>query len=123
MRHRPDLLGELMDLEPPEGADMEALQAFWEQIEERNNKAAEIADDIFPIDFHIYEIKWTENDRMRIGVETVWQVLDGSFSGEKKIMKQLRKLYKKIYLYYGVTAEDIKNETERYKSLLGVLCS
>ena len=123
MRHRPDLLGELINLEPPEGEDVEALKAFCEKIQERRNRAAEIADDIFPIDFHIYEIKWSENDRMRIGVETVWQVLDGSFSGDKKTMKQLRKLYKKIYLYYGVNAEDIKNETERYKSLLGVLCS
>ena len=123
MRHRPDLLEGLMDLEPPEGADMEALQAFWEQIEERENKAAEIADDIFPIDFHIYEIKCPENCMMQIGVETVWQMLDGSFSGDKQTMKQLRKLYKKMYLYYGVTAEDIKNETERYKSLLGELCS
>ena len=105
------------------GEDVEALKAFCEKIQERRNRAAEIADDIFPIDFHIYEIKWSENDCMRIGVETVWQVLDGSFSGDKKTMKQLRKLYKKIYLYYGVTAEDIKNETERYKSLLGVLCS
>ena len=123
MRHRPDLLGELMNLEPPAGEDVEALKAFCEKIQERCDRAAEIADDIFPIDFHIYEIKWAENDRMRIGVETVWQVLDGSFSGDKKTMKQLRKLYKKIYLYYGVTAKDIKNETERYKSLLGVLCS
>ena len=123
MRHRPDLLGELINLEPPEGEDVEALKAFCEKIQERRNRAAEIEDDIFPIDFHIYEIKWSENDRMQIGVETVWQVLDGSFSGDKKTMKQLRKLYKKIYLYYGVTAEDIKNETERYKSLLGVLCS
>ena len=123
MRHRPDLLGELMDLEPPEREDVEALKVFWEQIYERNRMAEGIADDIFPMDFHIYEIKWAENDRMRIGVETVWQVLVGSFSSrEKKIMKQLRKLYKKIYLYYGVTTEDIKNETERYESLLGVLC-
>ena len=123
MRHRPDLLGELINLEPPEGENVEALKTFLGQIQEREKMAAEIADDIFPIDFHIYEIKWSENDRMQIGVETVWQVLDGSFSGDKKIMKQLRKLYKKIYWYYGVTAEDIKNETERYKSLLGVLCS
>lgn len=123
MRHRPDLLGELINLEPPEGEDVEALKAFCEKIQEWEKMAAEIADDIFPLDFHIYEIKWSENDRMQIGVETVWQVLDGSFSGDKKTMKQLKKLYKKIYLYYGVTAEDIKNETERYKSLLGVLCS
>lgn len=123
MRYRPDLLGELMDLKPPEGENVEALKTFLGQIQEREKMVAEIADDIFPLDFHIYEIKLTENDRMQIGVETVWQVLDGSFSGDKKTMKQLRKLYKKIYLYYGVTAEDIKNETERYKSLLGVLCS
>ena len=123
MRHRPDLLGELINLEPPDGEDMEALKAFCGKIQERCDRAAEIADDIFPMDFHIYEIKWAENDRMRIGVETVWQVLDCSFSGDEKTMKQLRKLFKKIYLYYGVTAEDIENETERYKSLLGVLCS
>ena len=123
MRNRPDLLGELMDLKPPEGENVEALKTFLGQIQEREKIAAEIADDIFPLDFHIYEIKLTEKDRMQIGVETVWQVLDGSFSGDMKTMKQLRKLYKKIYLYYGVTAEDIKNETERYKSLLGVLCS
>ena len=123
MHHRPDLLGELMDLEPPEGEDVETLKAFWEQLQEREKMAAEITDDIFPVDFHIYAIKCPENCMMQIGVETVWQVIDGSFSGDKKTMKQLRKLFKKIYLYYGVTAEDIKNETERYKSLLGVLCS
>ena len=98
-------------------------KAFFGQIQERDRMAEEIADDIFPIDFHIYEVKWTENDRMWIGMENVWQILDGSCSGDKKTMKQLRKLFKKVYLYYGVTAEDIKNETERYKSLLGVLCS
>lgn len=123
MRHRPDLLGELMDLEPPKGEDVEALKAFWEQIQGREKMAAEIADDIFPLDFHIYEVKCPKNCMMQIGVETVWQAIDGSFSGDKKTMKQLKKLYREIYLYYGVTAEDIKNETERYKSLLTILCS
>ena len=123
MRHRPDLLGELMDLEPPEGEDVEALKAFWEQIQEREKMAAEIADDIFPVDFHIYEIKCPENCMIQIGVETVWHVIDGSFSGDKKTMKEMKKLFREIYLYYGVTSEDIKNETERYKSLLATLCS
>ena len=61
MRHRPDLLGELMDLEPPKGEDVEALKAFWEQIQGREKMAAEIADDIFPLDFRIYEVKCPEN--------------------------------------------------------------
>ena len=96
MRHRPDLLGELMDLKPPEREDVEALKAFWDQIQEREKISAEIADDIFPLDFHIYEIRCPENCVMQIGVETVWQVLDGSFSGDKKTMKELKKLFKKI---------------------------
>lgn len=123
MRHRPDLLGEMLDLKPPEEEDVEALKAFWEQVQKREKMAAEIADDVIPLDFHIYEVKWSENDRMWIGVETVWQVIDGSFSGDKKTMKELKKLFREIYLYYGVTSEDIKNETERYKSLLVALCS
>ncbi len=122
MRHRPDLLGELMDLKPPEGEDVEALKTFCGQIQEREKMAAEIAENIFPLDFHIYEIRCPKNCMMRIGVETVWQVLDGSFSGDKKTMKELKKLFKKVYLYYGVTARDIKNETERYKELLAILC-
>lgn len=121
MRNRPDLLGELMDLKKPEREDMEALKAFWEKIQERDRRAEEISDDIFPMDFHIYELKCQGNGMIQVGVETVWQMLGGSCSGNKKIMKQLRKLLKKIYLYYGVTAEDIKNETERYKSLLVAL--
>ena len=89
------------------------LKAFWEQIQERERMAAEIADDIFPLDFHIYAIKCLENCMLQIGVETVWQVIDGSFSGDKKTLKELKDLFKKIYLYYGVIAEDIKNETFR----------
>lgn len=93
------------------------------ELLKREKIAAEIADDIFPLDFHIYEIKCPENCIMQIGVETVWQVIDGSFSGDKKTMKEMKKLFREIYLYYGVTAEDIKNETERYKSFLAALCS
>lgn len=127
MRRRPDLPGEWMDLRMPErmleGEDTEAFKAFFAQIEERNRLAEEIADDIFPMDFHLYEIRCHGNGFMRIAVETVWQVIDGSFCGDRKSMKRLRKLYREICLYYGVTAGDIENETRRYQSLLTVLCS
>ena len=71
MRHRPDLLGEMVDLKPPVEEDVKALKAFWEQVQEREKMAAEIADDIFPVDFHIYAIKCPENCMVQIGVETV----------------------------------------------------
>ena len=46
MRHRPDLLGKMVDLKPPVGEDVKALKAFWERVQEREKMAAEIADDI-----------------------------------------------------------------------------
>ena len=45
-----------MDLHTPEEGDAKALKVFWEQIQERERKAEKIANDIFPMDFHIYEI-------------------------------------------------------------------
>lgn len=99
MRHRPDLFGELMDLKLPEGENVEALKTFLGQIQEREKMAAEIADDIFPLDFHIYEIKCPENCMMQIGVETVWQVIDGSFSGDKKTMKMKRVNLKRRFFH------------------------
>ena len=44
---------------------------------------------------------------MQVGVETVWQTLDGTFSEEKKKMKRMKKWFQRICLYYGVTDEDI----------------
>ena len=44
-----------------------------------------------------------------------------SFSGSKKEMKCFRKIAKDLYMYYGVSEDDIKNKTERYLSLVCIL--
>ena len=56
-------LEQLMDLETPEREDMEALKVFWEKIQERERRVEEISDDIFPMDFHIYELKCPEKSK------------------------------------------------------------
>lgn len=123
MRYRPELLGTLSEIKPPKRNDAEALQEFFEQIELRSKRAGAVADEVFPIDFHLYEIKFPDGGNMQIAMEKVWNELGVSYSGDKKRMKQLKKLCKRIYLYFGVTAEDIENQTERYNTLLSILCS
>lgn len=123
IRHRPDLLGEASDIAPPERDDAEALKEFWEQLALRNAKAEAVADDIFPIDFHIYEIRYSNVGRIEIGMENIWKEFGVSYSGDKKCARQLKKILKDIYLYYGVSDEDIKKESKRYSSLLAALCS
>lgn len=74
----------------------------------------------FPADSHIYEIKAGSN-RLEIEIDYTRDTFGVSFSGNKKIMKCFRKIAKDLYIYYGVSENDISKKTERYFSLLGVL--
>ena len=57
-------------------------------------------------------------------IESRWEKFGVSYnanSGDKKLKKQLKNMYQEIYLYYGVSEEDIKNRSERYSSLVMAL--
>jgi len=133
LRYRPELLGEFANLEfpgrkphgkisPEEETDKKALEEFWHKLEQRSRKAEEIPENVFPIDYHIYEIRLPGGGKVQAGIETVWKSLEVSWSGSKKSRKQLSRISGSIYWYYGVSEEDIKEETERYASLVTALC-
>ena len=56
-------------------------------------------------------------------MERTWGIISCSYSGKKKEMKRLKAINKDVYLYYGVTEEDIRNKTERYQELVTVLAT
>ena len=53
----------------------------------------------------------------------IWNIFGISYSGNKKVMKQFEKISKDLYIYYGVSEDDIKKKTERYLSLVTALSS
>lgn len=73
-----------------------------------------------PMDFHIYEIRMTDS-LLELAIDYINESFGVSYSGKKKAVRQLQKITKDLYLYYGVKEEDIQNKTQRYQSLLGVL--
>jgi len=75
------------------------------------------------MDFLLYEVQVPDVGRIKFGIDTMWDVCGSSYSGSKKGMKQLEKISKDVYLYYGVSAEDIRDKTKRYSVLLTVLSS
>lgn len=135
IQHKPELLGDMAQLEHPKETefptetefpldyDEESLKEFWKQIELRNNKAQRIPEQLFPMDFHIYRIKVPDAGEMHFSVETVWEIFGGSYSGSKKGMKELHRIARDIYLYYGVTEEDIRDKSDRYSMLVTELCT
>lgn len=98
MQYRPELLGE-------------------------SKKAEEIGNDVFPIDYHLYEIPYFGGGRITVEIENVRNKFGVSYSGNKKTVSQLRRISKDISSFYGVTEDDIKNRSERFHALVSTLCS
>lgn len=105
-----------------EKAGMREGLMMFRQIEQRSEAVSRIPEEQFPMDFHIYEI-YMEGGRMEIKIDYRWDVLGISYSGNRKAMKRLKAISRRIHLYYGVTKEDMKEESKRYSSLLTALAS
>ncbi|MCI8638142.1 MAG: sodium ion-translocating decarboxylase subunit beta [Coprococcus sp.] len=121
--HRPELLGDLGEIKRPETFDEESLKEMYRRIQLRSEMAANIPDHEMPMDFHVYEIKMKEG-HLEMEMDFRWDFFSVSYSApSKKTMKKLKKISRELYMYYGVSKEDIKNRTERYLALLTVLSS
>jgi len=123
LQYKPELLGELAEVKHPVDYDEKSLRDFFKQIELRSQKAVSIPEELFPMDFQIYEVQVPDVGQVEFGIDTIWDVFGSSCSGNKKGMKKLEKISKDVYLYYGVSAEDIRDKTKRYSVLLTVLSS
>lgn len=123
IKHNPELLGDLAELESLTDYDEESLKKVWEQIELRSKRVATIPDEAFPMDFHIYAVKIAGAGEMQFCIDNLWNVLETSYNGTRRGMKKLRRISREVHLYYGVSKEDIENRSERYSSLIMELCT
>lgn len=121
MQYAPELLGEYAQRPQLIRADEASLIEFQKQFQHRQEKAEEIPRETFDIDLHIYE-KNDDNIEMQIIFESRYGYIEGNCGYEGSSRKTpFDKIYKDIYLYYGVSEADISKHSERYKSLLSAL--
>lgn len=123
LKYNPELLKDLPKLEPPKNMEKESIKAYLAKVEEYTDQASQVPEELFPLDFHIYEMHFEGIGDMHFTVEKNWNVFSGGYSGKTKYMKKLAKINQDIYLYYGVTEEDIKRKSERYSILVTILAS
>lgn len=122
LEHRPELLGDLRTIPRPPRWDEASVRRMHDRLERRRERIAQIPEDQFPMDFHVYQIR-LGSGRMEIGIDFRWEIFGISYSGNQKEMKKLRRLGRRLYIYYGVSEQDMKDNSERYASLLAVLAS
>ncbi len=120
LEQKPELLGDMEDIKRPNIYDEDSIWKLHQQIEARSEIIAQIPDSEMPMDFHLFEIR-LDDGVLEIGTEYIWDIFGVSYSGNKKVMKQLKRIAQDLYIYYGVTEEDIRNKSKRYSSLLTTL--
>lgn len=135
MKYHPELVGE----RPPK-PDMEALQKIGEEERKKalqeymeaciamQERAADLSEDVMPVDYHCYEITPTEWSKVHIELEKIHGFISGGCSassmrrhGGKRLMREAQNIMADIRRYYGVTEQDMKEKSERYRDLLVVL--
>lgn len=124
---RPDLLASVPKQKPMTEAirrDAKKLEQWLDRSEKRIDRMDEviaaIPDEVFPMDFHLYKIH-TEAGELELAVERIHGVFCVNWNGKDR--KRLQKILRSLYLYYGVSAEDIKKRSLRYQMLLSALAS
>lgn len=121
IQHAPELLGELAEIPEIKSRDEEEFREYQKQWELRKQREREISEEAFDIDLHL--LKKKENEwQMHFEIETQFGHISGGFSGPGRGgSRKFEKFFKEVYLYYGVTEEDIAENTRRYKELVRVL--
>ena len=126
LQHKPEFLGEMKDIPKPDISNEESVRQYLDKIKARSEMItemiAEMPDDIIPMNFHLYEIR-IGDDVLEMEIDYIWNIFGISYSGNRKAMKQFEKISRDLYLYYGVSEDDIKKRTERYSSLVAALSS
>lgn len=122
LQHKPEILGEMKDIPKPNIYNEKSIREYLYKIEARREMIAEMPDNVIPMNFHLYEIR-IGDDSLEMNIDYIWNIFAISYSGNKKVMKQFQKISKDLYIFYGVSEDDIKKKTERYLSLVTVLSS
>lgn len=122
LQYKPELLGEYAKLPPLASEEPEAVIAHLEKCKEQCQYAMAVPKELFDIDMHKYIKKYSDiNEKLDVVIETKYGYIGGGACGARAV-KDLHEMMKRLHKYYGVTQEDIDNQTERYKNLIRTLC-
>lgn len=117
-RERIDLLPKQPELD--EIHDKEAVAGWLSELDEWEKQARAIVEKLPPevlnMDYRLFVLDKGEDGSMQVDMEMNRGLMQVQYSGTG-----FGSIQKAIYLYYGVSKEDITDKTERYQNLVTVL--
>lgn len=117
-RERIDLLPKQPELK--DFRDKEAVEQWHSELDEWEKQSEaiveELPQEILNMDYRLFTLNKGEDGSMQVELEMNRGLMEMQYSG-----RGFDSILKDIYLYYGVSAEDIANKTERYQVLVTIL--
>lgn len=120
MQHAPELLGNLSERPKLEGRSEEDIKRYMAAVEKQRMAAYQVPKELFDIELRLFQ-KQKGDNKFHISVEKRYPYIGGGASGSTRTVNRIEKIMKDIYLYYGVSKEDIENKSKRYEELLRTL--
>lgn len=121
-KYKPELIGETLEIARPDTADEQSVKDFLKRVEALQEKAANVPEELFPMDYYLYHIKLENLGEIYFEIEKNHAYFSATSSEAKKgKIKQVQQVVKDIYQYYGVSEQDIAENTERYMQLLSIM--
>lgn len=123
-KNRPDLLGEPLEYyKPADIMEERSLLRYLKKSLEYTQKAKDMPESLFPMDYHLYEIVKEKEGTVTIDMDFLHNILGISYSCKKGKQKIFKSIQKDIYSYYGVSQEDIDTHSQRLQTLFAALLS
>lgn len=117
-REQIDLLPKLPELKEFQDKEMVGLwQKEFDEWQKQSEAIVEkVPQEILNMDYHLFVLDKGEAGSMQVETEMNRGLIAMQYSG-----RGFDPILKDIYLYYGVSEEDILNKTERYQNLVSTL--
>lgn len=100
--------------------DKEAVDKWHIELDEWEKQSEKIVErmpqELLNMDYHLLVLDRGEDGSMQVELEMNRGLIEMQYSG-----RGFNSILKDIYVYYGVSEEDIVNKTERYQNLVTIL--
>lgn len=100
--------------------DKEAVIKWHIELDEWEKKSEAIVEklpaEIMNMDYHLFVLDKGEEGSMQVEMEKNRGLIEMQYTG-----RGFAPIIKNIYVYYGVSEEDIMNRTERFQNLLTII--
>lgn len=121
-KYQPELIGESLEIARPDIEDEQSVKDFLKQVEALQEKAASVSEALFPMEYHLYHIKVENQGEIYFEIEKHRAHFSATSSeAAKGKLKNVQRVVKDIYQYYGVSEQDIAENSERYLHLVAVM--